>query len=460
MKATSSICKESGYRVETVVSDYGERHPLVVDVTTGLPLFAPSVWLTSHRRVTGVAGGTLANNAVTVAAIYDWANVRGIDLDGRFGNGKFLSHAEMSDLVACLRIVTRSQQRDPHKNVFPFRPGEPMREPRMLDVVTSRVGNYRLDVAADYLHWLATVACNWMANSGRRDESAAAQTVRDDMVKNILGHRERAKGRNAFLLPMAPEPEVIERILNLIGVDHPDNPWADPPDLVQAWTAAENAGDQKEVKRIRDRLLGRLAIRVRNRLIVNLLYCLGIRRGELLGLKARDLKGAKVFVLRRPDDPEDPRKYEPNTKTRDRDLPVNSGLQAMWLDYVSLVRGKFPMARKHPLLIVNHRDGLPLSFSGLAKIFKDLRAVAGVPKNLSPHKLRHAWNDEFSRLADEHGLDEAREVQHRAELMGWNPNSPRSTAAIYLRRHTKRKAQKFLLEMQEDMMHPRGDDHE
>jgi hypothetical protein len=180
----------------------------------------------------------------------------------------------------------------------------------------------------------------------------------------------------------------------------------------------------------------------------------------LLGLKARDLKGPSLLVLRHPDDQEDPRKNQPNAKTRDRKLPVNPGLQAMWLDYVSLVRSKFPLARRHPLLIVNHRDGLPLSFSGLANIFEDLGMVDGLQQCLTPHHMRRAWNGEFSRLADERGLSEAREMQFRAELMGWNPGSPHPTAEKYLRRHTKRKAQEISLQLQEEMMHPREDDHE
>jgi integrase len=230
--------------------------------------------------------------------------------------------------------------------------------------------------------------------------------------------------------------------------------------LVEKLQDAQAFGRQKDIQKFQTMLKAKLAIRLRNKLIIHLLFHLGLRRGEMLGLKARDLRGSFLWVLRHPDDPEEFRADPPNTKTGDRKLPVNPGLQAMWLDYVSLVRAKFPLARKHPYVIVNHRDGRPLCFPGLAKIFDDLGEVEGLPRNLTPHHLRHAWNEKFSDLADENGMEEAREVQIRAELMGWNPGTPRPTAMIYLRRKTKRRAEEISLQLQEDMMHPREGDNE
>lgn len=327
-------------------------------------------------------------------------------------------------------------------------------------MVTPGVGNYRLEIAASYLGWLATQTVHQLFNCNRKSDAREAEARRDEMTAGLLARKQRQADRNQLGVRIAPEPAVIRRLLEVVNVDHPDNPWADPPRLVEALKAAELAADQKNVKRLQTMLRGKLAIRVRNRLVVHLLFHLGLRRGEMLGLKAQDLKGQALYILRHPDDPEDPRgAYAPNTKTRDRKLPVNSGLQRQILDYVALVRGKFRAARKHPYLVVNHRDGAPLTFSGLAKLFGELRHVEGIPRNLTPHHLRHAWNDEFSRLADEQRLGEAREVQLRSELAGWNPGAKNPTAMIYTRRHNKTKAQQISLDLQERMMHPTGDDN-
>jgi len=437
-----------------VRSDFGERHPLVISCASGLPLFSPSIWLTAHRRTAGLAVGTLANNAQTLASVYNWAETRGIRLDERFLMGDFLSGWEVSDLAEYLRAEIRTQSRSSQK-VVRFRSAEPMREPMLMATVTPPVGNYRLDIAASFLYWLSTQTAHRLKNLGKTVEGETAEKERDEMASGLRCHKQTAMRRNSLLHRQAPEPEVITRLLEVVKVDHPDNPWADPPMLVEKLLDAQAVGKQTEAKRYQTILTAKLAIRLRNKLIVHLLFHLGLRRGEMLGLKARDLRGSFLWVLRHPDDPEEIRQNAPNTKTRDRKLSVNSGLQIMWLDYVSLVREKFPLARKHPYVIVNHRDGNPLCFPGLAKIFDDLGRVAGLPKNLTPHHLRHAWNDKFSDLADEQDMDEAREVQIRAELMGWNPGSPRPTAMAYLRRKTKRRAQDISLQLQEDMMHPK-----
>ncbi len=442
----------SGFRVETLASEHGERYPLIISRASGLPLFSPSVWLIVHRRNSGLAAGTLSNNAHTLASLYGWAEARGIDLDQRFRAGEFLLQWEVTDLTNHLRAEVRTLGR--HTRIQRLRPTSPAREPLLASVVTSGVGNYRLEIAADYLYWLGTQAADRFHNLKQSIDAENAEKHRDTMIDQLRGHKQIAKGRNSMGARMAPEPAVIARLIEVVQVEHPENPWADPPRLLQALHAARQAGKQAEVKRVQSILTGKLAIRLRNRLIVHLLFHLGIRRGELLGLKAGDLKGRILEVLRHPDDPDDPRKFPPNTKTRDRKLPVNPGLQAQWLDYVSLIRSQFPLARKHPYLIVNHLDGSPLSFPGLAKVFDYLRGVEGLPSNLTAHHLRHAWNEAFSLLADDNNLDPVRETQLRAELMGWNPGARNPTAMIYLRRHTKRKAQEISLKLQGEAMHP------
>ena len=294
-----------------------------------------------------MAAGTLANNAQTLASLYSWAETRGFSLDERFLLGDFLSEWEISDLAEYLRAEIRTQPRNSQK-VVRFRPAEPAREPMLMATVTPPVGNYRLDIAASFLYWLATQTAHRLKNQGEIAEGDTAEKERDEMESRLRGHKQLVKGRNSLTHRQAPEPEVIARLLEVVRVNHPDNPWADPPRLVKKLLEANAIGNQKEANRIQTMLSAKLAIRLRNKLIVHLLFHLGLRRGEMLGLKARDLKGSMLWVLRHPDDPEELRMDAPNTKTLDRKLPVNPGLQAMWLDYVSLVREKFPLARKHP----------------------------------------------------------------------------------------------------------------
>ena len=81
-------------------------------------------------------------------------------------------------------------------------------------------------------------------------------------------------------------------------------------------------------------------IAVRNALIVHLLICLGIRRGELLGIRIPDIEISELTLTihRRPDEPVDPRLRQPYTKTLARTLPLSPRLAEIILDYTVGVR--------------------------------------------------------------------------------------------------------------------------
>jgi len=91
--------------------------------------------------------------------------------------------------------------------------------------------------------------------------------------------------------------------------------------------------------------------RVRNFLVILLLFDLGIRRGELLGIKLSDIDFRKnrVQIIHRPNDPDDPRLIEPLIKTNERSLPVSEALMAIINLYINY-RGCYKHSKKHPYL--------------------------------------------------------------------------------------------------------------
>jgi integrase len=196
----------------------------------------------------------------------------------------------------------------------------------------------------------------------------------------------------------------------------------------------------------------------RNALIVKWLLTLGIRRGELLGVRVSDIdfQANEVLIARRADDPDDPRANEPNTKTRDRLLSLDEELAVLTRRYVTGERRRIEGARRHDCLFVANGTGAPLSLSGLNKIFVVLRTKCpGLPDELSPHVFRHTWNDEFSDVMDRQKVSEETEKKMRARLMGWSETS--GTAAVYTRRHTARKAKAASLALQSKLK-PRSKD--
>ena len=104
----------------------------------------------------------------------------------------------------------------------------------------------------------------------------------------------------------------------------------------------------------------------------------------------------------------------------------------------------------HEYLFVADRTGAPMSLSALNKCFAFLRIrIPDLPDDLSPHVLRHTWNDNFSEVMDRNNTPEADEQKMRSVLMGWSENS--DTAIIYTRRHVRKKASQVSLAMQSDM---------
>jgi integrase len=88
--------------------------------------------------------------------------------------------------------------------------------------------------------------------------------------------------------------------------------------------------------------------------------------------------------------------------------------------------------------------------SALNKVFVVLRRKCpDLPDDLSPHVIRHTWNDHFSEIMDRRRVSEETEKKMRSRLMGWSETS--GTAAAYTRRHVQRKAREASLALQKKL---------
>jgi integrase len=188
--------------------------------------------------------------------------------------------------------------------------------------------------------------------------------------------------------------------------------------------------------------------KARNQLIINALLTLGIRRGELLGLRVTDLRPQmqEIFIMRRPDDAQDSRLDEPNTKTRDRLLPLTTDLYRLVKVYLSLrheiVRGS------HNFLIVANNSN-PLSKSGLQRIFDELNNIPGFPM-VGPHILRHTF---FENLAEEltlAGIGDTEILGYLRQQGGWSDTS--NTPSNYIKRFAQERANEAAMSLQEKLL--------
>lgn len=395
--------------------------PFLVRAGIGLPLEAPTFWIVAQRRASGMQPNTLANDLRFLMYLYLWADARGVDVQQRLREGVFFSLSEVLDVVNfCGRFLAdalEEMEERPSNLVRLDRRRKGTGRSVQSGEKRNRLAAIRSFVeftSADFLSNLAQWPQRW-------DHYNAVRAHCLDLLQGYLDGLPKPN-RDDLGLPEGLEAAALKRLREVIEPDHPENPF------------------EPEV-------------RFRNYLIVRLLLDLGIRRGELLGIKVSDCvlgSSGTITVHRRPDDPDDPRRNKPAAKTAARVLALSARMTELVHEWVVHHRAKIPGARLHPFLIVNSRDGGPMSLSNVNKIFEALRRrVPGLPDELSPHLLRHSWNDTFSEAMDGKGIPEDQEIKWRKRLMGWrNENSARH----YLRRTVRRRSNEVLKEMQDQMI--------
>ncbi|MGH2624907.1 MAG: tyrosine-type recombinase/integrase, partial [Sphingobacterium sp.] len=288
------------------------------------------------------------------------------------------------------------------------------------EVAPTFSGN-RMRYIRNYLVWQISyfIATHFLEKKLADDLQSSLQ----NLVLAINARLPPAGYRHSIQQREGLDPEAVSSLMIIVSPLSPDNPWKG------------------------------VHSRYRNELIVQWFYYLGVRRGELLGVRVEDINFQKneVTIHRRADDVNDPRLDQPQTKTKARVLPMSSALASLTRDYIINRRSAFKGARKHTFLFCADKTGLPMSLPTVNKLFKELRtACPFLSGPLSPHVLRHTWNDRFSELMDKNGITEEEEKKMRSNLMGWSETS--ETAAIYTKRHVREKAKIALLKMQEQII--------
>jgi integrase len=385
----------SEYQIKTVLLRSGERLPMLLD-SNGIPAFAPTVFAVAEIRNRHRASNTMMNALAALSILQSFLDRHGLDLNQRLSQGKLLELGEIEELAtACRQDRTRGG--------------------RKLDVAPDVCGN-RIRTIRRYLEWLA----KGRLLSSNYPHAAQLQLVSDLTITTL----------NARVPPARQQLDPREGLA--------------PED---ARRAAEVFDAQSEVNAWKQN-----HTRIRNHLIWSLLYNLGIRAGELLGIRIRhiNLRKGTICILRQADAYDDPRRRQPNTKTLARELEISEVLQRQLSEYILVHRRRIAGARKHDFLFVSS-SGVPLSSTGFSKIFRVLRKKhPELPRKLTSHVLRHTWNDRFSEELEDAKVDPEIEKKMRSFQMGWKPTS--NSAAVYTRRYVRKKAQEVSVELQKKSM--------
>jgi integrase len=403
------------YAVRTVLLVSGERLPLLVLEASGEPLFDAAVYTVSILRAENKASNTIEATLRALSILYMFLELRHIDLEERLRTGWVLSLDELDELVRLCRLPLSKMYAWFTENQAVAAPSVisleayrmKQRVPELVGDVTSAATRVRY--IRDYLFWLVNTR---LSRHGNNPESRATLVAAAKQTKEAFNARIPSdRGRNVIGGREGLGEEAIDRLLSVIDPENPANPW-----------------------------FGKFA-RKRNQLAIHWLYGLGLRRGELLGVEIKDINFANgtVEIRRKADSPSD------------RILPLTESLLRMTRDYITDVRSGKKGGLPHGFLFVAAGSGRPLSLIALNKTFEVLRKkFPDLPRDLTPHVLRHSTNDAFSKKMDELGIGEADEKELRSQLMGWKPTS--NTASTYIKRHVREKTSEVSLAMQSDIV--------
>lgn len=414
------------YRVKTARLQSGERLPLLIAAATGIPLWNPTLFVVSELRAINRASATLEQATRALMVAHQVLDHLDINLDTRLKKGRLLDVSELDELTNLAGVTQKgldglsTAEKKPvrsrcvvslEKARMRAKPAEP------LPQVAAQTKAIRLMYIRDYFAWLARRRL--LRLDFRQPGYQALSEIARLVVGQLSARIPSSPKNNDLDARQGVSDKVRARIVEVTHPDSPKNPWKNKH------------------------------VRIRNQLIFMWLLAFGLRKGEFLGIRLEDIKlrEGEVWVTRRADNPEDKRPHEAKTKGKARALALGDELAELTRAYVHGPRRAIEGARKNPFLAVATGTGKPLSMSAVSKLFVELRRkVPGLPEELSPHVLRHTWNDSFSEFADRTRMSPEEEEKIRKQQMGWSDRS--NMAAVYTRRHTRRKTNEASLAMQ------------
>lgn len=406
------------YRIKLVRFDSGEWFPVLCSRQDGMPVHSATLWSLAELRSANLSTSTLNQALRSLMVLFIVLDELKINLCARLRDGQLLTLGDIEAIArACKLPVSAGDRRRFGSEVIVWSNSTGGSGFQELNPATIAI---RLLYIARYLDWIAT---DHLLKIGAGNPHFSDLEKLRELVSTSIKARIPSVQRFSNVTPREGLSEQILSLLQQVVVPtFGKNPWL------------------------------HVFVRQRNYLMIRWLLFLGVRRGELLGVKISDInfQTNEVLIARRADDPADPRLRQPNAKTSGRLLALDAELAELTRAYVMSNRRNITGARKHEYLWVAGGSGKPLSLAGLNKVFVTLRQhCPELPENICPHLLRHTWNDLFSEEIDRNDVSSTLEEKLRSRLMGWSETS--GMATVYNQRHIKKKATVVSLKMQKKL---------
>ena len=413
------------YKIKKIITSSGERLPFFLN-KEGMPVYDVTIYLLCELRARNLSSNAIMNVLAAIKILYLYLYTQQYDLVELIRNEKIVSMEVIESLSQFSKrktsdiITSFSEKKGEDKyKIFSLEKRRKRETVDNLRSVHSSVSVIRLIYIKKFIYsFMTRVINNTQFESVKRKKLIELR----DNFSVAIDSRIPSIGRRIFMNGRVGLSENdAKEFLRVISPASEDNPWNNE------------------------------YVKVRNELMLLLLYHLGVRRGEILSIRTLDVlfQEGTLTVHRSADDPKDPRIDQPVQKTGSRKLPLNEDMLQKIQTYIQDWRSQGRLAHKN-LFLFTTENGTPLSISAFTKIFKVLRIKCPqLPRDLFAHILRHTWNTRLSELADTNNMAEHEEIKIRSYLMGWSGTS--GTAALYTKRHIEKKANSASLKMQENL---------
>ena len=413
-------------QTEYQVFESGERYPILVD-SGGMPDYWISTFMTVVMRPKSQAS-TLAKVLSALKQLRRWEVFNGRRLDDDFYKGRLLEQEDLYSIRDHCKLDSEAfdnwvaqTQRIKAENLVNVASLNRYQTPRILTVSSNHCA-IRIGYIAQYLKFLAETVMRV------RPDFPAMKPQVDRMVDDFkkMTPRTRSYQQNSGV-NRTPARAVFETYLQVAKPGSIDNPFKSP-----------------------ERQL-------RHYIMMRLKFEAGLRAGEVRGLWVQDIDyGAEsnVYVVRRHDDPRDPRVRQAVAKTQPRVIPLKDDLVRLIHQYVTEVRGRIPEAQSHPVLFVTHAsNGRGKPISGKA-VIQEMRLLVNTRPDtfagLTGHQFRHGFALNTKDVMTKQGIDGASQTALVQYLLG--QSSPKSQD-VYIQKHNQKLARKTLREINQKRHH-------
>ncbi|MBW3139633.1 site-specific integrase [Ferrimonas balearica] len=383
----------------TAYRDYHDKTRYVVEHSeVGLPA---DFFLAAFNADMKETSDTIRTYAYQQKYLLEYFESVGIDITYRVESGELFTESELSDFLHAVRYrVDHSLKQSPKVASF-----ERFRE-RDLDLLIHATAHSEAKVASSTARLRLSVFIKVLEfvyenthESGPRIPPKDLMVRFERLISGLKRERGSIKTSNDVVKganeKVIPDDELI-RLLEIIKPSHPDNPFS-------------------QINRLR------------NHIIILTLLETGDRRGELAGIKLSDINdniNPSLYINKTPDDPSDPRKHRPATKTRARESSLSKALMKEIKLYIDTDRARYAAGEMHDFLLVSHKGtsvGKPIATKTINYIFAELSKA--VSFRVHPHLLRHAWNELFEVKARALGYDSQVINDMRKYACGWSDTS-------------------------------------